>query len=97
MIRLVQASSQVRVKPADQPIVLWLVHPLTEPCSGQVLALVEASLAGHADGVLLVVPAGRKHLTRVNLTVSKQSVKHGLSSRMRNQSGRSQRWDRLPD
>lgn len=63
MIRLLQAGSQGRVTPAHLPIVLGLSHPLTEPGSGQVLALAESRLAGHADGVLLVVPAGKNHLT----------------------------------
>lgn len=82
MIRLVQSRLYLRVKPTDQPIVPWLIHPLTEPCTGQVLARAESSLAGHADGVLLVVSARKKHVTHINLN-AKEPVKHRLSSQIR--------------
>lgn len=44
----------------DQHIVLRIVHPLFEPCAGQILALCYSSPASHMDGIHLVISTGKK-------------------------------------
>lgn len=73
------------MKLTNRPVVLWVLHPLTEPCTGQILALRKPSLAGHADGVLLVIPAGdnrgRNNRSSCEGSISSKSFDLSLGSR----------------
>lgn len=42
-------------------LIVVCVHPLFEPCLGQILAFLEACPAGQADSIHLVVPQGRRN------------------------------------
>lgn len=61
---------------------LWVVHPPAEPGTAQILALSKSSVAGRANGVLLVIPAGTKGVTHTAVWSSVKATAVSVPARI---------------